>query len=290
MPRESMYPNLFIVGAPKCGTTTLAGWLASHPYAFMSVPKEPHYFNTDLRNRGYTDVGDYLGLFRNARRDDAAVGEASTWYLFSRSAIPTIESSVGQPRYIVMTRDPVEMVQSLYLHNKRHLHEDAGSLEEAWRLEHKRREGAGIPRSCKEPAFLLYREVCSLGLQVERMLGYVPASRILHIDLGDMRDNPADEYKRALWFLGLPHDGREDFRAQNEGRGVRSRTMQTVLLRGGGGLRRVLGIRRGFGLVRLNESKTPREIVAPELAAEIRNELGEDRLLLKDAVRRLRAQ
>ncbi|MDD9875087.1 MAG: sulfotransferase, partial [Gammaproteobacteria bacterium] len=38
-------PNFFIIGAPKCGTTSLDAWLKSHPRIFTAV-KEPNYFNT----------------------------------------------------------------------------------------------------------------------------------------------------------------------------------------------------------------------------------------------------
>ena len=44
-------PNFFIVGAPKCGTTSLDEYLRQHPNVFISRPKEPHYFSTDLNNR-----------------------------------------------------------------------------------------------------------------------------------------------------------------------------------------------------------------------------------------------
>jgi len=39
--------NVFILGAPKCGSTSLAAWLSQHPDAFVSDPKEPRYFNSD---------------------------------------------------------------------------------------------------------------------------------------------------------------------------------------------------------------------------------------------------
>ncbi len=42
-------PNLFLVGAPRSGTTALHGYLALHPDAFMSPVKEPHFFCGDLR-------------------------------------------------------------------------------------------------------------------------------------------------------------------------------------------------------------------------------------------------
>ena len=44
----NMRPNLFLVGAPKCGTSALHGFLAQHPDVWMSEPKEPHFFCTDV--------------------------------------------------------------------------------------------------------------------------------------------------------------------------------------------------------------------------------------------------
>ena len=42
-----MKPNLFIIGAPKCGTSALAHYLSEHPKVFFSNPKEPFYLSTD---------------------------------------------------------------------------------------------------------------------------------------------------------------------------------------------------------------------------------------------------
>ncbi|MGM0442275.1 MAG: sulfotransferase [Elusimicrobiota bacterium] len=41
-------PNLFIVGAPKCGTTFLHTYLDKHPSIYMSTPKEPRFFCKDF--------------------------------------------------------------------------------------------------------------------------------------------------------------------------------------------------------------------------------------------------
>ena len=40
-------PFAFIVGAPRCGTTTLAGFLQQHPEVCFSAVKEPHFFSRD---------------------------------------------------------------------------------------------------------------------------------------------------------------------------------------------------------------------------------------------------
>src|SRR5262245_35065298 len=82
-------PTFFIIGAPKCGTTSLAAWLADHPDIFMSPTKEPHYFNTDHK-RYLNSLAGYEQLFEDATDRHSAVGEASVWYLYSANAVENI--------------------------------------------------------------------------------------------------------------------------------------------------------------------------------------------------------
>ena len=42
------FANLYLIGAPKCGTTTVAGWLGSHRDVYWSTPKEPYYWADDF--------------------------------------------------------------------------------------------------------------------------------------------------------------------------------------------------------------------------------------------------
>ena len=71
-------PNFFIVGAPKCGTTALSEYLREHPQVFMSRPKEPHHFATDMPRYRFTkNEADYLDLFSGADDSHTAIGEAS---------------------------------------------------------------------------------------------------------------------------------------------------------------------------------------------------------------------
>ena len=44
-------PNLFIIGAPKCGTTFLYYYLRQHPDIFFPSFKEPHFFGSDLNRK-----------------------------------------------------------------------------------------------------------------------------------------------------------------------------------------------------------------------------------------------
>ena len=79
-----MKPNFFIVGAPKCGITSMWAYLRQHPDIFMPKLKEPQYFSTDIilrfKKDRVTDIETYLKLFSKVR-NEKMIGEASPTYL-----------------------------------------------------------------------------------------------------------------------------------------------------------------------------------------------------------------
>src|SRR5687768_11853389 len=83
-------PNFFIVGAPKCGTTAMNDYLNQHPAIFMAT-KELHYFGRDLKLKNKISEAEYLKHFTNAG-NKKIIGEASVWYLYSKTAAHEIKS------------------------------------------------------------------------------------------------------------------------------------------------------------------------------------------------------
>ena len=79
------YPNFFLIGAPKSGTTSMYNYLKEHPNVLMSDIKGP-FFCIDINDRErIQEEEDYFNLFKNRSRNHFAVGEASVLYLFSKS-------------------------------------------------------------------------------------------------------------------------------------------------------------------------------------------------------------
>ena len=105
-------PNFFIIGAPKCGTTSLSAWLGDNPQIFMSSMKEPHFFNSDDRQAVRT-FDEYEALFRGATEEHVAIGEASVWYLSSAEAVSAILRYQPEAKFIVMVRNPIDMAPTL---------------------------------------------------------------------------------------------------------------------------------------------------------------------------------
>jgi len=271
-------PNFFIIGAPKCGTTSLAAWLAEHPNVYMSPIKEPFFFSEDIKYRWCTDWNTYQKLFEAATSEELAIGEASTFYLFSRVAVPTIEKKIPNARYIVMVRNPVDMVYSLHEQQLRSLNENIEDFRTAWQLAAERRLGRNVPPGCKDPVLLDYPSWCRLGSQLERLFTLVPRERVLILVLDDLKENARREYLRVLDFLGVPDDGRTEFPVYNPARQWRSRRVAgavRALAKGVARMKYVRGWlpRRSLGLVRRLEKWNTRYRPRPPMPSDLRAEL-----------------
>jgi len=120
MPRK---PNFLIVGAAKCGTTSLFEYLRQHPAVFMPACKEISYFAGKYENNSMS-FSDYLSYFSQARQQHTRIGEASGAYLYSKEAPQKIANSLGlDTKIIIILRNPIEMSYALWNHNVKNGHE-----------------------------------------------------------------------------------------------------------------------------------------------------------------------
>lgn len=215
-------PNFFIVGAPKCGTSALAAYLANHPNVFFCEPKEPNFFADDFDgHRRIRDMTTYLKLFNNAQSSHLAVGEGSVLYLYSRNAISNIYRFDPHARIIVMLRNPVDLVISLHQQFLHALYEDEPNFEKAWELQSVREKGLSIPRLCRQPELLMYAEISKVGVQLERLLSIFPKEQIKIILFDEFSADVSAVYQAVLKFLQLPDDGQNDFPRVNEAQQIR---------------------------------------------------------------------
>jgi len=266
-------PNFLILGAPKCGTTSLANWLSEHPAIFMCKPKEPHFFNTDYHSTDRpSTLTAYEALFASADDRHLGVGEASTGYLRSEVAVPAILDFAPNARFVVCLRNPVEMAVSVYAQLLKTGREFEKSFERAWNLQESRRRGAGIPWLCKEPKVLQYGYTCALGSQVEALLRHVARERVQFVLLESMAKDPRRVYLRVLEHLCVPDDGRVHFPVENERKVPRARLV-TAALHSARQLGGAIGLptRTGFGglAMRLVSRPPEAQALSPEMRAKL---------------------
>lgn len=249
-------PNFFIIGAPRCGTTALSEYLRSNPRIGFSNPKETQFFATDFPNiRFVQNEEDYLNkCFGHLEGNDyLAVGEASVWHLYSNFAVSEILNYNPEAKFIIMIRNPFELVQALY-EKQVELHwEDCKTFENAWNIQNERRNGHNIPKHCNDVRLLMYADIGKLAQQIERVINIVPHKQLKIINFDDFKNNTGEIYRSILQFLEVPDDGRDTFPRINEGRQVKFRWLYQELSLPNASLMKIVNVAKHiFGIEKLN--------------------------------------
>jgi hypothetical protein len=223
-------PSFFILGAPKCGTTALSEYLGRHPDIGFSQPKEPRYFCTDFPDiRGVSSEAEYLAeCFGHCGDGKDISGEGSTIYFYSCEAIPNILRFSPDARFIVMLRNPVDMIHALHAQRILGLEEDVRDFEQAWHLCETRASGSSIPKNCKDRRLVDYKMLGKLDIQLTRIYSQVPPGRLKVILFDDLVRDARSVYLDVLEFLGVEDDGKSVFPKVNASKKVRSLFLHTV--------------------------------------------------------------
>ena len=201
-------PNFLIVGAGKSGTTSIYHYLLQHPDIFMCHPKEPRFLSlgSDRTFNGPGDVltervnidtfDDYSELFKNSGKYKAR-GEASVDSLyFHWNAIPRIKRYLGDPKIIIILRNPVERAYSAYSYLRRDGWETL-SFAEALRVEEERKR-LGYKWMWR------YREAGLYSEQVRAYLENFAHVRVFLYD--DLRSDPQGLIHDLFTFLEVDPD------------------------------------------------------------------------------------
>ena len=138
MDKNINLPNLLIVGAAKCGTTSLHNYLKQHPDIFMTEHKEPHFLiNSEIGehrvHKAVTTLEEYEKMFKTEGKYKYK-GESSVMYLaFPEFSIKNIKKYLDPDvKIIIMLRNPIERAFAGYLHNLRYNPSEDLSFEEAF--------------------------------------------------------------------------------------------------------------------------------------------------------------
>lgn len=264
-----MRPNLFLVGAPKCGTSALHAYLAQHPDIFMSEPKEPHFFCTDLDAPfAIRDEAAYERLFAQARAPLA--GESSATYLYSRVAARKLHAYNPDAKLIAMLRSPLEMLPSLHSQKRVNGTEEFASFREALGAEAKRKRGELEPRG----AFPYYYDAAMYTEQLGRFLEVFPREQLHIIVFDDFKRDAAGVYARALTFLGASPFA-ANLKVVNANKRIRNRAVHDYLQNPASLVNRLPKPLSTFSykaIDRLNSAPQGRTPLEPEVAEKLRRD------------------
>ena len=196
-------PNFLLVGAAKCGTTSLYYYLNEHPQICMSSIKEPRFFSfahtrspENMWDRAITNFGEYQELF-NGAKEGQVCGEASVHYLFLyRQTIENIKKFVPnwqELKIIIILRNPVDRAFSNFQMLKLR-HAEPLLFEEALKVgEQRRKKGENV--------FFDYVNAGRYYRQVKAYLDTFPSTRVYLYE--DLLTKPREVLKDLYLFLGI---------------------------------------------------------------------------------------
>ena len=275
-------PNTFIIGAPKCGTTSLYTYLSAHPGIFFAPIKEPKHWSPDIPNPAFLNksLDEYLQLFRAARSQHRIVGEASTSYLASAVALEQILAFNSNARVIAIVRNPLSLLPAYHMELCLTFHEDVENFETAWRLQPQRRQNQSIPEGCAGALRLDYKWAASFGRQIQRLFVVVPEPQRMVICFDDLVTDTKAVYEQVLRFLNVESDHRTAFPQVHASRQYRLRLLRRLWIRPPNllagivdPLRRTLGA-DGLNISRFVERLLTRTARRPGLRREFEDELS----------------
>lgn len=215
-------PNFFLIGAPKCGTTAMHEFLREHPDIFIPQQKELHFYGADLRGLSATASPQHHAELFASVNGEKRIGETCIWALYSKSAAQEIRAAVPGAKIVVMLRNPVDMIYSLYHELLFWDMEQAVTFERALALETLRKRGRSLPVTVEPRECFYYRDVGAFSGQLERYYNAFGKDAVHVILFEDLKQNNAKVYEDLVTFLGVDPHFRPEFRFINPSKRVRS--------------------------------------------------------------------
>ncbi|NER78126.1 MAG: sulfotransferase domain-containing protein [Leptolyngbya sp. SIO1D8] len=203
-------PNFLLIGAQKAGTTSLSHYLSQHPQIYMSPTKEPGFFDfenqppnfkgpgdQELYSSVVTTLEDYVELFDSVEHE-SAIGEATTWYLYSKRAPERIKHHIPDVKLIAVLRNPVDRAYSGFMHAVRDNRENL-SFSDALALEEQRIND-------NWEYLWRYQTMGFYAEQLERYFAIFKPEQIRIYLHEDLCENPTGLLQDIFPFLGVSQD------------------------------------------------------------------------------------
>ena len=194
-------PNFFLLGAGRCGTTTLHDMLLQHPQIHMSYVKEPSFFCSYFQV--VKNPVKYFRLFVPLH-GETAIGEASHLYLSNPESPPLIHQLFPEARFVLIFRNPSERAHSLYQWSRQGKFERLPTFEEALAAESERFADPEFFRNCPQYFWnFMYLRSSHYPEQWRRYLDLYPRERFFALSLQELRSEPTQWLQQIYRFLGV---------------------------------------------------------------------------------------
>lgn len=199
MNKPILLPDFYVLGAAKCGTTSLAYYLSQVPSIYMPPIKEPHFFDSDEEfHRG---VEYYWNSYFGRSAVGKACGDATPEYFHSghvaAERMRNAYSWNSPPKFILIFREPVARAYSHYNHMKR-LGREVREFRAAMMDD--------IASYGKKHDRSIWNHYYSDGLyshQLQIWHKYFSPEQFIYLLMEDLNESPYESIGRILEFLNI---------------------------------------------------------------------------------------
>jgi len=204
-----LLPNLIVIGAAKCGTTSLHHYLGQHPEIFMASPDDPSYprGKKEMRFFWRDDWRERLDWYESHFPGEANIeGEATpgyTQYPVLGHVPERMHTVVPDAKLIYLVRDPIDRAVSHWAELR------AGGEE---------RSLSECLAEIDDPRNVIV-SASRYSTQIRQYLEYFPEEQLLVVDQADLRASRTETLRRIFSFLGVdPTFTSESFSAERNTR------------------------------------------------------------------------
>lgn len=187
--------NAQIIGAQKCGTTTIFDWLHQHPDVFVPDSKEIHFFASE---EFWSQGTPYLSSFYDRLGEEAVVLGAYVHTMYFPESVPRMHAYNPGMRLIAVLRDPVSRAYSAYWYARKNGWEDLPTFELALEAEDERARGRRIDQS-----ELTYVRHGYYAEQLRPWREAFGAEQIRVLETGAIRSRPEEVLREVCGWLGV---------------------------------------------------------------------------------------
>jgi hypothetical protein len=227
--RGRVLPDFLVIGAAKCGTTSLFDWICTHPLVVRPSTdgrprKELLFFDYNFHRgvdwyRGHFPLERERAEFERQHGRPFLTGEATASYLTGHWVPGRVRRLLPDVKLIVTLRNPVDRAYSAFQMSRRERLEECASFEQAIALEEERLAGE-LERVRRDPrynpplppplGYWSYLHRSRYADHVARWLEAFPREQMLFLRFEDLAADPWGSLARVHAFLGLPpHRGGE---------------------------------------------------------------------------------
>ncbi|WP_223032317.1 sulfotransferase family protein [Hanstruepera marina] len=235
--KNSIYtlPDVLILGAAKCGTTSLSQYLSEHSKVYIPKLKECRFLSGMepnfqgpgdyvVNNEMITNIKDYSDLFGKAKTNQISCDASVDYFYFFKETTKNIKKYYGNnpPKMIILLRNPVRSAFSMYTHLKRDLRERL-SLEDALKAQEER-------QLSNWEWVWQYSKMALYSKQVEFFLKSFDPQNIKIIIFEEFVSDIDNEFKNLLDFLGLEEETINLEKVHNKSGNPKSVGLQKLVL------------------------------------------------------------